>query len=101
MALNYSKDIVLCWELTHKLFLNINNILARFRYKADVSAVCLKNARAGIILQIRIQNAMTQMMDVILIFNREDNFNTVIEIASHEVRAAEIDIFPAIIMEIK
>lgn len=44
---------------------------------------------------------MTQMMNVILIFDREDNFNTMIEITSHQVCAAEINIFLAVIMKIK
>ena len=44
---------------------------------------------------------MTQMMNVILIFDREDNFNTMIEITGHQVCAAEINIFLAVIMKIK
>ena len=44
---------------------------------------------------------MPQMMNVILILDREDNFNTMIEITGHQVCAAEINIFLAVIMKIK
>jgi len=45
-------------KLTHKSFLNINNILARLGSEPGICAVWLKNAGSGIVFEICIQNMM-------------------------------------------
>ena len=72
--------------------LTAENALARFRDGARIGSIRLHDARADFVFEVFGQNPITQPPDQTLFLNREQDFHATIQIARHQVRAADVNL---------
>ena len=88
-------------RMLHQLLLDIDQLLVVSRRQAHISSVVRHVPGALVVAQVGFQHRIAQVADLAFILDREDRLHAVIQVARHQVRAAQQHALLAGVMEIE